>query len=84
MVDEAVFLRGRSGHVEITLCILLDIIQRSTGMVYEYVIQFFTQTQDLFRLDGDIRCLTLRAAQGLVQVDRCVGEGIAFPFRACC
>ena len=76
-IHQPIVTRLDSGHVQVTVGVLLDALDGLAGMVAEDLVQIGAQAQDFLGLDGDVGRLAARAAQRLVQVDGGVGQGIA-------
>lgn len=64
LVDQAVFQRLLRCHEVIALGILLDGLQRLTGVLREDLVELLLGVQDVLGVDLDIGRLTLRAAGG--------------------
>eukprot|EP01022_Parablepharisma_sp_SALTPOND_P014695 TRINITY_DN2018_c0_g1_i2.p1 TRINITY_DN2018_c0_g1~~TRINITY_DN2018_c0_g1_i2.p1 ORF type:complete len:1935 (-),score=514.39 TRINITY_DN2018_c0_g1_i2:42295-48099(-) len=69
LIDQAIFRGGLGRHEIVAIGILADLIDRAAGLFSEDGVETFTQVQDFTRLDLDIRCLALGAAQRLVNHD---------------
>ena len=76
-VHQAVVAGLDGGHVQIAVGVLLDALDGLAGVVAEDLVQIGAQAQNLLGLDGDVGGLAARAAEGLVQMDGGVGQGVA-------
>ena len=70
------------GHVVVALHVLFDGLDGLAGVLGQQFIHLALDAHDLLGLNGDVRRLTARAAQRLVDHDLGVGQGLALALRA--
>lgn len=66
IIYQSILLGFLGSHEIIPLSVRLDFLQCLPGMPGEYLIQAFARFQYLTRVDVDIRCLALKAAERLM------------------
>ena len=66
LVNQPIRLRVVAGHEVIAIGVARNALDRLARMVREQMIQPFLQIQDFARLDFDVRRLTARAAERLM------------------
>src|SRR5213596_772427 len=74
LVDEPVLDRLLAGEEEVTVGVLLDLLQALPGVLHEDVVHLLAQPDDLARLDVDVGGLALHAAERLMDHDAGVRE----------
>src|SRR5262245_27810662 len=62
LVDNTIFLRLVRGHDIVALDVLFDALKRLSGMVCQNFIQNSTNAKNFFRMNVDVRRLTLQSA----------------------
>ncbi len=82
LVENAVFLGVFGVHPEISLGVFLDLFDILARMVGKDRVETLAQPENLLSLDLDVGGLSLGAANGLMHVDRGVGQGIALALGA--
>lgn len=83
LVDDSVFLGFLGGHEIIAVRVLFDFFQRLAGVFGQQPVQSIPQPKDPLGPDLDVRGLSLRPAQGLVNHHFAVGKGKAFSLGTC-
>src|SRR5206468_8130637 len=69
LVDEPVLDRLLAGEEEVTVGVLLDLLQALPGVLHEDVVHLLAQPDDLARRDVDVGGLALHAAERLMDHD---------------
>src|SRR5207244_10813477 len=85
LVDEPVLDRLLAGQEEVTVGVLLDLLEALPGVLHQDVVHLLAQPDDFARLDVDVRRLPLVATERLVDRDAGVWERDALgvgPWRA--
>ena len=83
-VDDTVVFGLLAGHEKIAVGVCVDLFDILLGVLRKDRVEALLDVEDLFGLDRDIRGLSLRAAQRLVDHDSGIGQGITFAGRPRC
>src|ERR1700722_14000315 len=77
LINQSIFNRLFWREEHIAIGVLLNLLQLLSRMTHDDPVEFLADPQNLARLNIDIGCLSLRAAERLMNHDARMGQGIA-------